>query len=282
MMCQAPASGHSARRALAARHPPTGALLRVRLRRDFRFGGRGLAVGMPPEEAQVHPARADRDDMFQERLRPVAIGEDTLCAARLSLNAPIVSTPELTAGPARAAIVVVREEGEERVVVVVRSLAQGRVVQYQMRDEDLRGATRIATDAALSFAESMGFLFDDEAIAGQPDDLRERTYARLRELTASPGASAARGRQPETLPEVELDEILLDTEEQLDLDEVLEPAPDLSARSLSKFRGVNPAPPGAGTEDSQAGITLGRVRPIRRLPPDPPTIAPLLRLLASF
>jgi len=219
--------------------------------------------------------------MFQERLRPLVIGEDSVSEARLSLNAPIVSTPELTAGPARAAIVVVREEGEERVVVVVRSLAQGRIVQYQMRDEDLRGVTRIAVDAALSFAESMGFLFDDEAIADQPEELRQRTYARLRELTGLPGASP-RVQQPADESELELDEILLEAEEELELEEVLASAPDLAAPALSKFRATNPTPPRAGAADFQAGITLGRVRPIRRLPPDPPTIAPLLRLLASF
>lgn len=236
---------------------------------------------MPAPEAQVHPAEADKECMFQERLRPVTIGEGSVSAARLSLNAPIVSTPELTAGPARAAIVVVREEGEERVVVLVRALASGRVVQYQMRDDDLRGQTRIALDAALSFAESMGFLFDDEAVADQPEDFRQRTYARLRELTAVPGA-APRERQPE--PELEFDEILLGAEEELELDEVLEPGPDLAAPQLSKFRHTAPAaavgPP--SRPDTQAGVTLGRVRPIRRQPAEPPALDPLLRLLASF
>ena len=218
--------------------------------------------------------------MFQERLRPVAIGGETVVAARLSLNAPIVSTPELTAGPARAAIVAIREDGGEQVVVIVRSLAPGRVVQYEMRGDELRATTQLAMDAALSFAESMGFLFDDEAIAGQPGEQREQVFGRLRELLSQSGAGSA---EPELELETDdgLDEILLEAEE-LELDEVLEPAPDLAAPPLSKFRGATKAPRTQAPGDSAMGITLGRVRPIRKPAAEPPSIPPLLRLLTWF
>ncbi len=260
---------------------------------EFRFSRDGLPIGLRAAEAQVHARRRRYGDMFQERLRPLEIAEGRVAAARLSLNAPIVSTLELATGPARAAIVMVHEEGEQRAVVVVRSISRDRVVQYQLVGEDFRNSPELAIDAALSFAESMGFLFDDEVVAGQSEAVRERAFQSLRELLAPPRAG-------EAVDELELEEaeILLDAEapelaEAREPEEPGAPGPRPLLATLTKFRGsraeAEPRLRSAGSAPSllaettaPGNITLGRVRPRRQAATESSAIAPLLRLLASF
>ena len=82
---------------------------------------------------------------------------------RLSLNAPVVAIDDLPVGAARAAIVL-HEEAEKglRLTVVLRLVRTGQVLFFAP-DRELAGASDSAPDldAALSFAEAMGFLFDD-------------------------------------------------------------------------------------------------------------------------
>ena len=120
--------------------------------------------------------------MFHQRLRPLELLERRVVAVRYSMNEPIVSTAELPAGPARAAILVYLEEQTRRVVVVLRSLTRDRIVQYEMRDEEYADATGMAFDAALTFAESMGFLFDDEQLANKSAEERAAGLTPLRQL----------------------------------------------------------------------------------------------------
>jgi hypothetical protein len=85
---------------------------------------------------------------------------------RTSLNAPVVSTEDIPSGPARAAIAMWFEDDQScSLEVRVRSVATGRMVVYAWEGE-LSGAREVDTalDAGLSFAESMGFLFDDDAV----------------------------------------------------------------------------------------------------------------------
>jgi hypothetical protein len=63
--------------------------------------------------------------MFSPRQRPMLLVAERLLSLRLSMNTPVVSTDELPAGPARAAIAIHSEAGSTRFTVAVRSLRQG-------------------------------------------------------------------------------------------------------------------------------------------------------------
>jgi hypothetical protein len=102
-----------------------------------------------------------------------------LRALHLSLNMPVVAIEDLAVGPARAAIALQdAPEGRTSLLLVLRSQRTGQLACFAP-DEVLQGdaSARIALDGALSFAESMGFLFDDDAIpelgAGGPREAAE-------------------------------------------------------------------------------------------------------------
>ena len=91
-----------------------------------------------------------------------------LVALHRSMNAPVVAIEDLPVGPARAAVALSKGGGDAldvNVTVAVRSVRTGQVAFFTAGGElrELRSAN-IAMDAALSFAESMGFLFDDEEV----------------------------------------------------------------------------------------------------------------------
>jgi hypothetical protein len=86
----------------------------------------------------------------------------------LSLNTPVVAIEDLAVGPARAAIALPpRDESGARPLLVLRSQRSGQLACFapDAPPEDEAG-TQIALDGALSFAESMGFVFDDDPVAG--------------------------------------------------------------------------------------------------------------------
>ncbi|HEY8153808.1 MAG TPA: hypothetical protein VII72_06745 [Myxococcota bacterium] len=89
-----------------------------------------------------------------------------LRALHLSLNTPVVAIEDLPVGPARAAIAVQdAPEGRASLMLVLRSQRTGQLACFapdEMLESDV--GAQIALDGALSFAESMGFLFDDDAI----------------------------------------------------------------------------------------------------------------------
>jgi hypothetical protein len=237
--------------------------------------------------------------MFSPREQPLEWDEQRLLALRFSLNTPVVSTPELPAGPARAAIVVHGEGGRPRFTVAIRPLKGGVSVLYDLEGEGLDLAEpstwSVALDAALSFGESMGFLFDDEALYDRDATARAAAMAQLREIV--PPAEGSAAAEPVSA------EILLEDVEQLQetsLRPVDRAAPGrMPAVALSKFResGLGPAAEAAlHTEGKTAeappppppaprrGTLLGRVFPIRRRAPEapPPPASPLLRLLSWF
>lgn len=101
---------------------------------------------------------------FLRRKAPIHLTAERAAGLRRSLNSPVVSSPELPSGPARAAILVHREPlGRLAVSIGVRSLKSAHSAVWTC-DADLDEMTTVdvAVDAALSFAEGMGFLFDDE------------------------------------------------------------------------------------------------------------------------
>lgn len=205
--------------------------------------------------------------MFNHRLRPLDFLERRVIALRYSINEPVVTTAELPEGPARAAIMVYLEEGAKRVIVVLRSLPKARVVQYEFSD-DFGGATGAAFDAGLTFAESMGFLLDDECLGGTTPDARLRALEPLRALLE---------QSTSVDNEIEVDELPM---AELETDPLEANADSL----LSKFRdgqkGAGPAAPSA--IPSGPGTTLGRVTPMRLAATDRLIISPRLRLLASL
>lgn len=249
--------------------------------------------------------------------------EDRLLALRLSLNTPVLSTAELATGPARAAIVVYAEAGTRRFAVIARSLRGGVAVVYELEAEPAtdESAWGVALDAALSFGESMGFLFDDEMVVDRRPETLRRALARMHALiappevgdldeisahsgvasaTASEPAAAGDARSPVIGSAEELSEILLEDEFHGQDAATRAPEPVLAPQpaavvSLSKFRGAPPPAPAPtaplaspSPEQTEPGRTgparLGRVRPLRvRLDGDgAATIDPILRLLADF
>ena len=101
-----------------------------------------------------------------------------------SLNTPVVAIDELPVGPARAGIALFEDpEGAMHLAIAVRSLRTAQMISYAP-DEDIGGERDavVAVDAALSFAEGMGFLFDEDAIAAGGDDGPGEAIARWRRL----------------------------------------------------------------------------------------------------
>ncbi len=133
--------------------------------------------------------------MFSPRTRPLALDAERLLGLRLSLNTPVVATPELPSGPARAALVSHAEAGLRCITVAVRSLRNGATVLYELEGMDLDATLdfSVAMDAALSFAETMGFLFDDDEVARGGD--AAQALRRWREIM---GPAAARVQLEDT------------------------------------------------------------------------------------
>jgi hypothetical protein len=202
--------------------------------------------------------------MFSPRKRPLLLVADRLLALRMSLNTPVVATPDLPAGPARAAIAVHSEAGRTCFTVAVRSLRNGVSVLYELEGEDTNDASGIAValDAALSFGESMGFLFDDELVTARSEAVLRAALARLREIVAPPAPDVG-----ETMPSLDLEappeEILLDDE--FELEPAVEPSPRRQppargARAQVQSRREAPKPPLADAP-SQPAVATPAVAP---------------------
>jgi hypothetical protein len=175
--------------------------------------------------------------MFFPRTSPLSLDESGLHSLRVALNTPILSILELPPGPATAGIAIHAEKGGRRALTIaVRALRGGEVVFFTL-DEDISqdGAVLGAIDGALSFAEAMGFLFDDEEETATAPQ-RKQTLARWRELVGEtkrgPGQAPILG-----------DELVL--EEAVELEEALPPNPP-------PRRAENPKPPGAPASKAPA------------------------------
>jgi hypothetical protein len=158
--------------------------------------------------------------MFVPSGSPPDLVAARLRGLRFSLNSPVVGTEEIPAGPARAALLVHRDaRGRLGVALCIRSLRTGSVVLYRS-DERLDGAVELSVgiDAALSFGESLGFLFDDDELA--KGLAREDALARWREFLGSLGDAAPaepdvaleldRVDRLRAIPVVEPNELVLD------------------------------------------------------------------------
>lgn len=150
-----------------------------------------------------------------------------LRALRLSLNTPVVTIDDLPVGPAAAGIALhVGPEGP-CLTLAVRSVRTGHVVFFHPEEDwnEMPGS-ELAVDAALSFAECMGFLFDDDLIeAGGDVQEAARRWAELAETAGAEEFAEPSGG------EIWLEEV----------------APAAPAQLLSKFRFVPVVPAARST-----------------------------------
>jgi hypothetical protein len=193
--------------------------------------------------------------MFFPRSRPLALDESDLHSLRLALNTPIVSIQELPPGPATAAIAIHMEKnGERALTIAVRAVRGGEVVLFTL-DEDLSddGAVLGAIDAALSFAEAMGFLFDEDELETATPTGRRGALSRWRELVRETRKGSVAAVAP-------ADELVL--EEAIELEEATPPeAPPASPRArLGTSPAKKEAPAGSEAKAAGRGVSLTKFR----------------------
>ena len=195
--------------------------------------------------------------VFLRRQAPIHLTPERAEELRMSLNSPVVSSPDLPAGPCRAAILVHRElEGTLHLSVGVRSLKTGDHAVWTS-DSDLGDAASVDVeiDAALSFSEGMGFLFDDTRVTAAA---AHRAWTELiGEATAEPFPAELEIELVETIDPIEPiapgeadidwgtpadgDELELADGPGFDLDHASFDTAEPRV-SLSKFRGPAPGP----------------------------------------
>ena len=247
---------------------------------------------------------------FLRRLRPLEVSGERVRALRVSLNAPVLTTPDLPIGPARAVIVVHREtSGRMDTTVGARSQRSGDIAYWSFdgdltSDDDLS----VAADAALTFAESLGFLFDEHPLRGDDADKAWMEWV-AGALPAVAGSAAGE------MPELDLGDLLADEVETAVKPVAAEkpiavakpaappkpaatPAAMRSApaaappalppsRTLSKFRGreaagTAPAPPAAVPRKAPIRQPLARLQLVKRRSPEEERRLMLRKLLTSF
>jgi len=97
--------------------------------------------------------------MISAATGPLDATPEGLHALYVSLNSPVVALDALPVGPAQAAIAV---HGAAGTTLLIRSLRTGTVACFHAAGAD----ARFGPIAALSHAEQLGFLFDDEVGEG--------------------------------------------------------------------------------------------------------------------
>jgi hypothetical protein len=190
-----------------------------------------------------------------------------LRSLRCSLNTPVVVVEDLPAGPATAAIACLRGPAGWRVALAIRSERSGQVVFFGP-DDELREwqGQELALDAALSFAESMGFLFEDDRVRESPAEARRLWDALLdasgRPRTPLGEGGRAPGAQRPTRTEAAHSAADPDSDGELWLEEVAAVGPLVSASvPLTKFRRAPGVPArAAGGAGPLARFQLGRSR----------------------
>ena len=154
--------------------------------------------------------------MFFSRTTPLSVAPVHVQGLRLSLNTPVVATEELPIGPARAAILVHDDpQLGPTVTIGIRSLRADRVALYGMDTEPGDGTDlEVAVDAALTFAESMGFLFDEDEVAGGGAQAKSRSLGLWRDLLGDELGEPARALAPVRQEEPESELLLEDLAEE--------------------------------------------------------------------
>jgi hypothetical protein len=201
---------------------------------------------------------------FLQRRTPLDLAPDRILGLRLSLNTPVMAGSDLPPGPGRAAIVVHEEpDGSPNVTIGVRSLKTGDVVFYSYSG-DLREESSVAVgaDAALSFSESMGFLFDEDEVQPGREESRAMAFGLWVELM---GGTVALGGEAPPLQRAAPGGDVPERGGLLELDQVLEPEPEAGA-----------APPGACLELEDALALDPEPAEARQAPAAAPNAPPAL------
>jgi hypothetical protein len=219
--------------------------------------------------------------MFVPSDSPPPLTPARLRGLRFSLNAPVVTTEVIPAGPARGALLVHRDaRGRLGVALCVRSLRTGGVVLYRT-DERFDGQSELSVgiDAALSFGESLGFLFDDDEL--EKGLAREEALLRWQEFLGNLAVAPA---DEEALPLDRVDEVRathVEEPRELVLEDLAEG--DGQARARAHYfgevdlqdapvpRSASPEPAGAG---EPAGVSLTKFRDGQGSEPGPATAEP--------
>lgn len=97
---------------------------------------------------------------------PLESGCSELAALYVSLNSPVVTLDSLPVGPASAAVAL-HMDPHPGVTLAVRCVRTSRVAFFTSGPCEAAEDAKVLLDAALSFAESMGFLFDEEEVAAR-------------------------------------------------------------------------------------------------------------------
>jgi hypothetical protein len=186
---------------------------------------------------------------------PLETSCSELEALYVSLNSPVITLESLPVGPASAAVAL-HMNPHPGVTLAVRCVRTGRVAFFTSGEavED----AKVLLDAALSFAESMGFLFDEDEVAARGEEGPEEAARLWRDLLGQE-AEYLQGEWeiPLGLP-LEVDE---DADEIL-LEELACKAPELPGAvvMLSKFRRAGrqqaEAAAGAGGECAEPDVRL--------------------------
>jgi hypothetical protein len=114
-------------------------------------------MGCTQMKLKSHRAGPDTPSMIVPAAGPLSATTEGLHALYVSLNSPVVTVDRLPVGPAAAAIAVHRVG----TTLLIRSVRTGTVAFF-------RAEPRFGLETALSHAERLGFLFDDEAnLAGE-------------------------------------------------------------------------------------------------------------------
>lgn len=139
--------------------------------------------------------------MFSVTSNAGPAGQGTLRAVRLSLNTPVVAIAELPVGPASAGLALLEGPEGRCSCLAVRSVRSGQVVVFGP-DEGWNAAAGapLGLEAALSFAEGMGFLFEEDLVAAGDPEEAARRWAELLVGAAPPGASEPEGEAADAPP----------------------------------------------------------------------------------
>ena len=201
---------------------------------------------------------------FALRSALLDLSADRLYGLRLSLNTPVVSIEDLPEGPARAAVAIHNEiDGRPNVTVGVRFLQSQAAVIFSLEgDLNEHSSLAVGIDAALSFGENMGFLFDeDEFGSGPAEEVRPRALGLWRDLMGPalgpsevlpqiPMAPAPLG--PPSLPDGSFEvEGLGDDSEILLLEELVDPEDELSNTFADEPGEIAAEPPGWKAEEEK-------------------------------
>jgi hypothetical protein len=125
-------------------------------------------------------AGSDRRVMFFSAVPAPDLVPSALKSLRLSLNTPVVAIDDLPVGAARAAIALHQGAGIGlQLTVAVRLVRTGQVLFFASDEEPSESYdSALDLDVALSFAEAMGFLFDEDEVEAR-GDAGAREAARL-------------------------------------------------------------------------------------------------------